>query len=452
MSKRARILLFLGLFVLFLVLGTATIAYSQGFRFSVRTFTFQKVGAIYIRSFPSNVNIELNGKPVQNDSWLLQRGTLINNLFPKPHQVVLELQGYKTWSQTVAVRPSLVSELNALLIPTDSTEVAGAGVPLKNFWRISQAVLYQDESNALNWRGAKIQGANVIGWTDDGKKLLTSDSAKKTYFWVDLTTGSSTNLTSALKKIGEDPSVFGLLPDPHDNQKVLLIDNKRIALFDIQRGVVATLAEAGRREGAPAQKQNRLQWSKAIASSRNNFAFSEFNAAQGTSTIIVINKSSRRAEYAPSLPLRGKTLKMEWISGSELMVLQDDGELYRYQPSTGEVRPFASDVKDFALNTERTMAATLGRSAIEIFSFRDKDEYWRFAPPQASAIKKLLWHKNSDHLFVVYPERTRLLDLTDTALENFQEVAGSSLVEYDEEGDVLYFLKSGRVRQLFFKN
>jgi len=452
MSKRARILLFLGLCALFVVSGTAAVTYSQGFRFDVKTFTFQKVGAIYIRSFPSNANIQLNGKVVQNDSWLLQRGTLINNLFPKSYKIMLELKGYKMWHQTVAVKPSLVSELNALLIPAESRDVPAVSTPLKNFWRINQAVLHQEHNGALNWRGVKVQGTNVIGWTDDSKKLLTSDSAKKTYFWVDLATGSSTNITSAFKKTGGDPAAFEFSPDPEDSQKVLLVGSKYIVLLDPQRNVTSTIAEAGKREGATAQKVNRLQWSKATASSRANFAFSEFDAAQGTSTIVVINKSSRKPEYPPSPALQGKTLKMAWINSSRLMVLQDDGELYLYEPSRGDVRAFASDVKDFVLNTDRTMVATLERSAIEVFSFKDEDEYWRFAPPQAHLIKKLLWHKDSEHLFVVYPERTRLLDITDAALENFEEVAESSLVEYDEEDNSLFFIKDDRLREVPFSS
>ena len=151
-------------------------------------------------------------------------------------------------------------------------------------------------------------------------------------------------------------------------------------------------------------------------------------------------------------PYIANALRSGMLANFAGKVQEDDGELYLYEPSRGDVRAFASDVKDFVLNTDRTMVATLERSAIEVFSFKDEDEYWRFAPPQAHLIKKLLWHKDSEHLFVVYPERTRLLDITDAALENFEEVAESSLVEYDEEDNSLFFIKDDRLREVPFSS
>ncbi len=127
MTRSSRRRLFYALLALFFVLGAGVVLYAQGWRFDFAIGRFDKVGAIYLRTFPADAAILLNGKPVQSQVGFLTRGTLIGDLFPKTYQLKLTAAGYDDWHESVSVLPSLVTELkNAVLVPRNATSVAAA--------------------------------------------------------------------------------------------------------------------------------------------------------------------------------------------------------------------------------------------------------------------------------------------------------------------------------------
>ena len=89
-----------------------------------QSFRVRKVGGIYLRSYPENANILLNGKPVANQSGFLSHGTLISELFPKTYRITLTATDYLEWHENVAVAPSLVANHEyAVLVPANATRV-----------------------------------------------------------------------------------------------------------------------------------------------------------------------------------------------------------------------------------------------------------------------------------------------------------------------------------------
>jgi hypothetical protein len=129
MTRTARRRLFYALLALFFILGTGVVFYAQGWRFDFTARRFNKVGAIYVRSFPADASITLNGKLIQSQVGFLSRGTLVSDLFPKIYKVELTKSGYDSWHENVSVSPSLVAELNyAVLVPQNATSVASGTI------------------------------------------------------------------------------------------------------------------------------------------------------------------------------------------------------------------------------------------------------------------------------------------------------------------------------------
>lgn len=130
MTRKARRLLFYALVAVFLVLGAGIVLYAQGWRFDFATGRVDKVGAIFVRAFPADASISLNGKPAQSQVGFLSRGTLISDLFPKNYKLKLSKNGYDGWQENVSVAPSLVTELKyAVLVPQNATSVAPGTIP-----------------------------------------------------------------------------------------------------------------------------------------------------------------------------------------------------------------------------------------------------------------------------------------------------------------------------------
>ena len=91
MKIQTRRRIFYALVLLFVVIGGGVVMYAEGWRLDLSTLQAQKAGGIYVRSYPNNAQITLNGKPVQNQSAFLSPGTFISGLIPKPYTVTLSV-------------------------------------------------------------------------------------------------------------------------------------------------------------------------------------------------------------------------------------------------------------------------------------------------------------------------------------------------------------------------
>lgn len=122
MTLRTRRKIFYTLVALFFVLGGGVVFYAQGWRLDFSTWHFEKVGGIYVRSYPENASLYLNGKPMANQSGFLSPGTLISDLLPRTYDVSLKATGYDDWEENAAVSPSQVVQFKyAVLVPEKGT-------------------------------------------------------------------------------------------------------------------------------------------------------------------------------------------------------------------------------------------------------------------------------------------------------------------------------------------
>ena len=80
--------------LLFVVIGAAVVFYAEGWRINFSTLEAEKAGGIYVRPYPNNAQIMLNGKPVQNQSAFLSPGTFISGLFPKTYTLAFSMPDY----------------------------------------------------------------------------------------------------------------------------------------------------------------------------------------------------------------------------------------------------------------------------------------------------------------------------------------------------------------------
>ena len=117
MSRQKRRIIFYFLTVIFLIVGPLIAAYAVGFTFNFSTARFQKTGGIFIKSPTPRLSVFLDGAFVK-ETGLLAGSALLPDVLPGAHLVRLEKSGFRSWSKTVTVDPTAVTELrNILLVP-----------------------------------------------------------------------------------------------------------------------------------------------------------------------------------------------------------------------------------------------------------------------------------------------------------------------------------------------
>jgi hypothetical protein len=439
MTRRKRRALFYALLLTFFFIGAGAVLYANGWRFNPLKLEFKKVGAIYVRSYPVDAEIHLDGQPVENKSGFFQSGTLIGDLFPGNHKLQLTLPNYETWEENVSVLPSLVSEVKyAVLIPKNYQSAATGTV--ENFWLLGNKVLTKDSKNNLLLGGKKIAAGGVRGWTSDFKNILTYNNALGHYFLYNTDTASNTDINLLLKKLNFNAKQdFKVFVDVEDKRTLVVLQQNKLFALDIQEPALANIYKTG------------FEFGGGISSSQFYFAWTEWNAKQNTSTLVVYDKFLKRQSPPPPPELHGKNSELAWISGTnKIALLQDDGSLYTYDISSDELSKIADDVKTFAFTDGGDAVAALEHNSLEIFFFNAEKDYYRFNLPDVGRAEGVTWYTDKDHLFIAYPDEIKLLDIQDTSLGYFPVVAHGRLPQYDEKNNVLYFIAADSLKSLDF--
>jgi len=248
MTRSARRKLFYALLALFFILGIGVVFYAQGWRFDFATRRFDKVGAIYVRAFPADAAIFLNGKPVQSQVGFLSRGTLISDLFPKTYSLKLAKAGFLDWHEAAGVLPSLVTEFKyAVLIPQDATS-APSGT-------IADFLAAQKSAIALNGAGtaaarasvikkARAASTSIILYDPASKNIIATSTAlagaNQKIAWVRGNTWGVLQANGSLYLYDGDARAFRKLADDvrdfsssADGSMVAALENKSVEIFSL---------------------------------------------------------------------------------------------------------------------------------------------------------------------------------------------------------------------------
>lgn len=107
MTKQTRTILFLILAIIFIVVAPAVIFYSQGYRFDFENKKIVETGGILIRAYPkNNLNIYIDDKLAPS------KKLFFDNITPDKHNILIEKEGYFTYSKDIEVKEKLITELN----------------------------------------------------------------------------------------------------------------------------------------------------------------------------------------------------------------------------------------------------------------------------------------------------------------------------------------------------
>ncbi len=108
----ARRLFFWLFFIMFVVFTPAVVFYSLGYKLDLKTKKFLKTGIISIKTFPKGVDVYLDGKKHREAS-----PCIIREAMPNEYVVTLEKNGFYTYSVPIEVKPSIVSDIDVILVP-----------------------------------------------------------------------------------------------------------------------------------------------------------------------------------------------------------------------------------------------------------------------------------------------------------------------------------------------
>jgi DNA-binding beta-propeller fold protein YncE len=421
-NKGTRRVIIYSLFGLFFVLGATTVFYAQGYRFDFGTFAVQKVGAIYVRSFPKNASLVVDGKKIDRGAMFLNSATLVPDLIPKSHMIAIDSPGFIAWKRRVAVGPSLVTEVRAILLP-EKPELIRERAPIK-FWALPDTPLIEFLPG-LSYYGYKIPG-DFYGISSDKNQILTKD-ALKNYYVTNLSPATTTMKSQKLMNIARGAVIFDRTPG-----QFISYNNTVLAFLSI--GAAPTTIFT-----AP-----KGQTVVGTDSSKNLLALITLDN-KNKSWLWLYEKASGNTKNIDSVP--GKTVTLEFSPSGQIAMLQDSGNLYLYDPSTANISTSSSRVKSFLFSGDGTSLAVLSEKKLEIYNDNGNIKLDLALLPD---IQKMYWHADNQHLFLQFSDHLGLFDLLDLQPENIQFINNSTENSYDPVSNSLYFEKDGGLYRITF--
>jgi hypothetical protein len=216
LTLRTRRKIFYTLVALFILVGGSAVFYAQGWRLDFATWHFEKIGGIYVRAYPENASIYLDGQPIQNQSGFLSPGTVISDLLPRTYSILLKAAGYDDWQENATVEPSLITQYKyAVLVPADAVPASSSAV----------AAATADQAAANT--------ASTTDPYDTDLKIIFTKNRIETFDEMQATTTASTTIT------GKNIS----LTWASGAVAVVLQNDGQLYLYDANAGTLQKLAD-----------------------------------------------------------------------------------------------------------------------------------------------------------------------------------------------------------------
>jgi hypothetical protein len=428
MSKNGRRTLFYTLLVIFIFGGAAIVLFAEGWRIDLPSLRISKIGGIYVRTYPNDASLSLNGKPVQNQSNFLSSGTLISNLFPKNYRLTITAPGYRTWTENVAVSPSLVANHEyAVMVPATGT-VAASGT-VENFAVFGNTAIIQTTNNVISFNETPI-GSGVFVAASPHLDALVFKNAAGSFLFESLPGGTSVDLSSALLPYGITTSDPRVRFYPLNGAATLILTPTKAAIVT---------------EGAPPSvivsraPRDAAFVTASAAPSPAMTAWARSMTGSGSSTIFFYDPSSGTITSS-TIATDGSIISLQWIDGNTLGILTDRGDLSVYTTPNETFRHLADDVHAFRATADGSRIAALESSSLEIFTPGNPEGYYRFNIPDIDRTTNAIWYHDDDHLFVVYPDHVAFLDLEDAGVTNFTTIANGTDATYDPSTNALFLI------------
>ncbi len=429
MSIKTRRFLFYSLVILFLFLGTFLTFNSRGLRIDWKTFQVEATGGIYVSSTPTKTQIELDGEEVKNETGILQKGTLIDNLLPGSYVIDVNLEGYSSWKKEVEVKSGTVKVFDSIvLIPKIE--------PLNISNLIARRVVavgkhFAIESNTgVNLNEAQAFGHEIVALSESGTLVTKSATTNNYYLANAFKPNENLNLTLTFNNLkGEKLNLPGavsikkLLPYPYSDQRFVIATDQAIYILSVDKLTIDQVA---------------LGPNDFFIQGRNGIAWVE------DQKIKMFNLPLRTETIAWDLSSVDIGLDIEELKNtvSGWLVLETNGRLVLLTESSAP-KIIDAFVKGFTLSPDEESIAVL-RSDNSLF-VHNLASGESMDVDKSGSIKDFAWFKDSAHVFLLRGESLLFADLNSTELENVV-VLGENVNGFSYPGqDTISFINNSGV-------
>lgn len=397
MTKKTRKLILRCLILGFFLAASGFLLYALGWslnRTAEGAFTFQKTGAVFLKIWPADASIKINGKfySPKRDMFSDSGSELVKGLLPGDYQIEISKENFGDWQKELTVAAGLISSASKIFlfpkeIPAESVNQQEA----EKFW------LTENKKEEI-------------------KKIFLSLKQKQ------------------LKMPGKVP-ITRIVSYPFDTSKSVIATEKAVYLLDRQKFSLEILT---------------LNPIKALTISDSEIAFFDWQ-----NNLQIYNLDSRQFTDKIPLELLNETKKIAFSkSNIRVALLDNKGNLFVYNRTQKDLKLIDEKIKDFKFSPDSKKIAALAQNGeMEIIFLENYRQDFKMA---AGEKFKLGLASNSQpldfdwlprilsHLIINYSDKIIAVEVDNRPPANWW-VLGENIKSFafDKENN-LYFLKDNQ--------
>src|SRR3989344_1047306 len=185
--------------LLFVLVGGYLLMLANGLIIDVAKLDIVRTGSLFLKFFPEDAKVKLNGRTVKANFGILSGGALIKNLRPGIYEIEIAKENTGIWKKTLAVESGRVTPATRIILwpenftadilddPSSTPTTVGdygAGKNVESFYVADDAVVTK-KNNLLFFDGDVIKGNDVMSAYSRSKSIITED-ALNNYYLINL--------------------------------------------------------------------------------------------------------------------------------------------------------------------------------------------------------------------------------------------------------------------------
>lgn len=458
MTKKIRNTIFVFLVILFLIVAPLTVLYALGWRFDLEDKKIYQTGIFYLRVWPKNVEVHINGE-LEDKTDIFFGSLLVNNVIPKQYNIEIKKEGYHPWQKNLAIEKKEVTEVNNITLIPNQVELK----PILN--NIAELYFREDriitkEINDETWElklfdpGRNIK-SHIISQKDisknpveildlklssDGRKILleTKVKSKIAYYLIDISLSPAKikelDYLESFKNSGSI-GIHQIYFWPKNNDKLLIIQSIKERKKEI---ITLNEVDLESKEIMPALFEDIA----AVTVKDNNIYYFDTNGS-----IFKLNLSLTNQEKLNILNFEYRSdSNYEIITSKDHLILKENKDLYLLNQETKSFDKLFSNASGYQFSPNNEKILYYDKHEIRVlFLERQYDQPARkkyeelFITRFSEEINNVYWYTNHYLIFNI-DNKIRISEIDDRDKINMvdlKEVNHQEMFFYDKK---LYIL------------
>jgi WD40 repeat protein len=424
MSIKTRTILSYALSIAFLFISILLIFYSKGLVFDFETNKFEETGGIYLKSYPADANIKINGKEYANRSSLFESGTLINNLSEGIYDITLSKDGYNLWKKEAKVSPSMVSVFDKIImIPNDNIKKIS---PAADEFYLSDNELIVKNGDKLNFQNTTVFSDKIIELKENGS--LVSFNGENYFYNNIFSDDKKININTIFNNLKEKrlklPGIVAinkiLFYTPNDKRFAIRTSNA-LYILDIEKPSIQLISDKIKNFGI---NGNEIIW----ANNEGIFSYNQFFGITSKITDYSKNEESNiiRLKISPD--------------GNFIAILEGNGNLYVFDENNKSFVKIANEINDLEFSHDSESLALIKKTGLIYFYNMNKNKFIRPKTGLNGNIEKIYWYKDNAHIILENNGNLYFLEVDENAPVNLTPIASNiKKFIYDKTNNIIYF-------------